>query len=302
MTVPTRRLLILLGASLLVAHPADAADADADRFVVRRGSAEIRMGDVDARLARVPPEDRAIVMDSPQRIEQILLSLLAQRQMADKARELGLDQDDAFERELRLFAEEILSRRYLEHVQRTSTPPRFELTAREMYLADPSVGMVPESREVSHILIRVEGRGDAAARAEIEAIRAELLEHPDRFEEIARARSEDPSAAANGGRLGHLREEFDADFVAGAQALTEPGEISAPVRTTFGYHLIRLDSLRPAERRSFEDIRAGLIMQLEQRYLRDIRLRELERVGAEPLEADPEAVASLRDRYRARTD
>lgn len=302
MTHPLSRLLLLLCAIPVTVNPMHANEGDGDRFVVRRGSAEIRMGDVDARLARVPPEDRAAVMDNPQRIEQILLSLLAHRQMADKARELGLDQDESFERELRLFAEEILSRRYLEHVQRTSATPRFELAAREMYLADPSVGMVPESREVSHILIKIEGRGDAAARAEIEAIRAELLEHPERFEEIARTRSEDPSAAENGGRLGHLREEFDADFVAGAQTLTEPGEISAPVRTVFGYHLIRLDSLRPAERRSFEDIRASLVMQLEQRHLRELRQRELERVGAEPLEADPEAVASLRDRYRARTD
>ncbi|HRQ64836.1 MAG TPA: peptidylprolyl isomerase [Xanthomonadaceae bacterium] len=287
--------LVVLSQSILPgAHAGEGSDA----FVVRRGSAEIRMADVDARLARVPPEDRVQVMDSPQRIEQLLLNLLTQRQLADKALALGLDQDASVEREMRLYRDEIMARRYLEHVQ--NQPGQFDLeqAARERYLADPSVGLIPERRHVSHILITLDDRDEAAAREMVEGLRSELVVQPERFEEIAMTHSEDPSVKDNHGRLGVLSDDYDEDFVAGANQLKEIGALSGPVRTQFGYHLIRLDHLEPPVRRTFEEMRPALFMQMTQRLVRELRRREIDQVSAEPLEADPEAVASLRERYR----
>ena len=103
--------------------------------------------------------------------------------------------------------------------------------------------------EVAHIL--VEDHGEA------ERIAGEVT--PGTFEQVARRESSDPGSAQNGGSLGTYSEaefasQFDPDFVAGALEL-EPGEISGPVETQFGWHVIRLVS---REVPAFEDVREQL--------------------------------------------
>ena len=101
----------------------------------------------------------------------------------------------------------------------------------------------PGRAKVSIIIIpRVVSAADSAAvRAHAQALRARIL-GGEKFEDVARAESADSASAANGGALGTgARGRFVAPFEAAAYAL-KPGEISQPVLTQFGYHLIRLDS------------------------------------------------------------
>jgi PPIC-type PPIASE domain/SurA N-terminal domain len=103
--------------------------------------------------------------------------------------------------------------------------------------------------EVAHILL--------ADQAEAERIGATIT--PQTFAQVARRVSVDTGSAANGGNLGvyalaEFASQFDTDFVAGAVAL-EPGEISGPVQTQFGWHLIHLVG---REVSPFEDVREQL--------------------------------------------
>jgi peptidyl-prolyl cis-trans isomerase D len=80
----------------------------------------------------------------------------------------------------------------------------------------------------------------AAVRAHAVALRSKIL-GGEKFEDVARAESADSASAVNGGALGKgPKGRFVAPFEAAANAL-KPGEISQPVLTQFGYHLIRLD-------------------------------------------------------------
>lgn len=81
----------------------------------------------------------------------------------------------------------------------------------------------------------------AAARARALALRARIV-GGEKFEDVAKAESSDSASAAQGGDLGKGgRGRFVAPFESAAYALA-PGEISQPVLTPFGYHLIRVDS------------------------------------------------------------
>ena len=104
-------------------------------------------------------------------------------------------------------------------------------------------------RTVSHILVET--------RAEAEQLRAQAT--PENFNELAREHSTDPSAATNSGDLGELTRGsgFVPEFENAAFELGD-GEISQPVETQFGWHLILVD-LRPASTTSFEDAREGII-------------------------------------------
>ena len=82
----------------------------------------------------------------------------------------------------------------------------------------------------------------AAARAHAEQLRAEITSGQQKFEDVARAESSDPGSAQQGGDLGAgPKGRFVPEFEKAAAAL-QPGQISQPVQTQFGFHLIRLDS------------------------------------------------------------
>ena len=89
---------------------------------------------------------------------------------------------------------------------------------------------------------RVIGAADTAAtKARIEALRKEITGGA-KFEDVAKRESADSGSAVNGGDLGKApKGKYVAEFEKAAAAL-KPGEISGPVLTQFGYHLIRLDS------------------------------------------------------------
>ncbi len=112
-----------------------------------------------------------------------------------------------------------------------------------------------EQRKASHILILLPENADEAAVAEakgkIEALRERLTQGAD-FAELARAESQDPGSAANGGDLGYFgKGVMDPAFEAATFAL-ETGQLSEPVRSSFGFHLIKLEDIRAGGGKPFE--------------------------------------------------
>lgn len=125
--------------------------------------------------------------------------------------------------------------------------------AREYYDQHRDEFRRPAGRTASHILVET--------REEAERIRA--MATPENFADLAREHSTDPGAA-NGGSLGEVsRGAFVPEFEEAAFAL-EDDEISQPVQTQFGWHLILVD-VRPASTTSFAEAREGIIRQQLQR-------------------------------------
>lgn len=114
---------------------------------------------------------------------------------------------------------------------------------------------VPERRHALHILIT--GKDDAADLKEAEDVLAQARSGKD-FAELAKKYSKDPGSARNGGDLGWAdRKSFVKPF-ADALFSMQPGEIRGPVKTQFGYHIIRLEGVQAGGGKSFEDARAQL--------------------------------------------
>ncbi len=116
----------------------------------------------------------------------------------------------------------------------------------------------PEERRVSHILIAVSNPKDAAAaRAKAEKI-YKLAIGGANLAALARKYSEDPGSARQGGDLGwNDRKAWVKPFADAAFAM-KVGQIVGPVKTQFGYHIIKLVGIRPATVRTFADSKARL--------------------------------------------
>ena len=129
-----------------------------------------------------------------------------------------------------------------------------------------------EQRRAAHILIEVNDKvTDAQAKAKIEEIQARLAKG-EQFEALAKEFSQDPGSASNGGDLGFAGPGvYDPDFEAALYALNKD-QVSAPVRSTFGWHLIKLLGVEAPEVPSFASLKGKLThelknQQVEQRFV-----------------------------------
>jgi peptidyl-prolyl cis-trans isomerase D len=119
-----------------------------------------------------------------------------------------------------------------------------------------------EERRASHILIAIaSGATDEekqAAREQATDIYRQLQDSPGRFAELARTHSSDPGSAEQGGDLGFFpRGLMVSEFDKAAFDL-KVGEISSPVQTQYGYHVIRVDEIKEIETKSFAQVRDEL--------------------------------------------
>lgn len=124
------------------------------------------------------------------------------------------------------------------------------------------VGNLAEQRRAAHILFEIDGDDETAALEQAKAAKARLDAGED-FATLARELSQDTGTVNRGGDLGYIEHDsFDPDFEQALFALQE-NEVSAPVRTDYGYHLIKLTDLQSADVPSLESMRPSLERELK---------------------------------------
>ena len=147
---------------------------------------------------------------------------------------------------------------------------------RATFEAEPDRFVTPEKREVSHILAAVAADGgadaDEQARQRLLGVK-ERISAGESFEDLARQSSDDPGSAGTGGALGFIeRGIMDPEFEAAAFSLV-PEQLSDPVRSSFGWHLIKVTSVNQSHSATFDEVRDQVLAQYQS--------REAERVFAE---------------------
>ncbi len=163
-----------------------------------------------------------------------------------------------------------------------------------------------QERRARHILIAVDGdKDDATARSMAEALRARIDAGED-FATLAAESSDDPGSRTQGGDLGFADPEIYVPPFKEALLNLEPGEVAGPVRTQFGYHIIRLEEISDSGDKTFAEVRDELLAELraskaeELFYQRAAELRdltfkafnELDSV-AEDMELEPQTLAGI---------
>ncbi len=252
---PTSTLLRTAAATALVAAlmaPLPAAATDADTVVARVGDTEITMGHVVGLMARLPQEYRQLpdqtLFDG---IVQQLVEQAAIVQMLEEPlnRRLQVDLDNS-RREV------IVNDTLARVLDGAVTEDELEALHAERYLdAEPE-----QEFNAAHILVSSEETA--------QALRDQLEEGAD-FGHLARENSRDPGSAEGGGALGWFRAEQMVEPFAEAVLGLEPGQISDPVQSQFGWHIIRLDDRRSADAPSLEEVRDQLVAELQRQAITD---------------------------------
>lgn len=124
-----------------------------------------------------------------------------------------------------------------------------------------------EERQASHILINAPASASAAEQkaAEEKALKVaqEVKQNPAAFAQLAKQYSQDPGSAGKGGDLGFFARGAMVKPFEDAAFKMKPGEISEPVRSDFGYHIIKLVSIKPGTTRSLQEVRGEITQELK---------------------------------------
>lgn len=265
--------------------------------VAERGGAVLTLGDMRAKLrASLPASKREGFFADGAKVTLLIDELLAARQLADVARENGLDQDPELRAEIELYEIDLLARHQIRKYMAALEEPDYEILAWELYLANKASYALPESRDVRHILIRTRaaGRTEEESRGIATKVHDLLVAGGD-FDALFEEYSEDGNSTLAGWVRGVKDDgSFDPAFTAATlYALEKPGEVSEPVLSDFGYHVIRLESITPMRDRDFDEVKDEIVTGIRREHRRAARTTYVNDFTSQELKLNEETMTQL---------
>ena len=294
---------LALAAALLLTPPDVAraqAAATADPVLVENATVKIRKSDYELELQRLPADIRPGFANNERRVNDLLRRMLIERTLAAQARAKKLEQVPENAAKLGAEIDRMHTLLMMEKIEKDAAAEfdagraNWELRARELYTVDRKKYATPEQLSASHILFKTEGRSREEALKLARDARARIVAGED-FGKLARELSEDASAKRNSGKLDWFSApEMDPAFAAGAAALKSPDEVSEPVASSFGWHLIKLEGRRPAVQKTFDEAREQVMAELKQKFVNEQREAAVAKVRSDPaIKANREAIDAL---------
>jgi peptidyl-prolyl cis-trans isomerase C len=271
-----------------------------DTVLVSNSLAKVTKADYDAELLKLPPDLRAGFSNNPRRVNELLQRMLMQKSLAAQAREAGLDKRPDIKARLDFEIEKFLSTMQIEAIDAAATAEfnanmaKYEARARELYVIDKASFTTPAQVSATHILFDPKKHGAEAARKLAIETRAKIVAGAD-MNKLAREISDDPSSSQNGGSLGWFsQKDMDQAFAQAAFALANVGDISEPVQSQFGWHIIRLDGKREGALKPYEQAREQIMAELRRRAIEEKREATVSAIRKDPKASiNAEAVGAL---------
>ncbi|AGX87114.1 peptidylprolyl isomerase [Candidatus Symbiobacter mobilis] len=208
---------------------------------------------VDALSQQIARSGREITPDIEKQIKD---EVIVREIFMQEAQRQGLDATEDFQTQIELAKQNILIRELFASYQKAHPATEEEIKAEYDQFVASNSGKEYKAR---HILVETEEQA--------KSILAQLKKGA-KFDELAKKSSKDPGSAARGGDLGWSPAgNYVAEF---SQAMTKLGKgktSDAPVKSQFGYHIIRVDDVRDAQLPKLEDIKPQVVQRLMQRKL-----------------------------------
>lgn len=260
--------LVLTLSAVLLTSPA----LSEEKVVVKDGATTLTYEELEDTVTRWTPQMRKVaILDEGDRLELINLAL-ANKKLAEEAESYVAEHPDLameYRNGLLAYQRDFMLRNVSANVEM----PDFTALAQEQYTVNKDkYALIPERRISSHILFASPpGKDRTELTVKAESVLEELRAGAD-FLEMVALHSDEPGAAQKGGKFNRWI-AFGEDGVSprysqGAFSIDKVGEYSDIVNSEFGLHIIRLDGIQEKSYKPFDEVKAGMIKDMENEYRR----------------------------------
>lgn len=245
-----------------------------ETVLVSNARVAVTKEDFEAEIERVPEQDRLEFLASRERIGRVLDEILMRKTLTSEALESGLDKLPETIKKLAAARERVLATERMKSLERGAKVPDFELRAKEIYRASPDKYTVKPMVKASHILVNFKDRTKEEALKLAQEVHALATSGGD-FGELAEKYSDDRNSKALKGELGYFSADMMVKPFSDAAFAMKPGEISAPVETNFGFHVIKVAEVKPGSKQDYDAVKSTIIEGLNADYLADLKKNHL---------------------------
>jgi peptidyl-prolyl cis-trans isomerase C len=271
--------IILMLSAVLNSNPVSAQTASP--VILKSKNIEITEAMLEAALEAIPSEDRAGINAAPKRIAEMLKGMLLNKTLVKEAEQSGLDKSPQVLAEIATARDAIIAKARLKEFEKQLVPPKYENSAREQYITQTEKYTIPSDIDSSHILFKTQCRTEQEALRLATELREKIINGKS-FEEAAIELSEDSSVKKNKGNIGTLPANSLAKDYSAAAQLLKIGEISKPVVSEFGVHIIRLNKLTVGRKITFDEAKYGIIAEMEAKYKSAQRSQKMAEIEFDP--------------------
>ncbi|MBS9478222.1 peptidylprolyl isomerase [Ancylobacter radicis] len=269
--------------------PAAAATAGDNPVLATVNGAEIRRSDVNAAAEELGPNLPQQIQGAA-REEYVLGFLIDLTAMAQAAEADKLAETDSFKQQYEFIRKRLLMQALLEKATKAALT---DAALQQTYQEAVKQQKPEEEVRARHILFRADPN-DPKAQAEAEKkakdVEAQLKKGAD-FAKLATELTEDPSGKSDGGDLGFFTKEQMVPEFAEVAFSMKPGDVSQPVKTQFGWHVIKVEEKREKPVPTFDEVKPQIEQFLAQKAQADTvqKIREaakVEKTAAAPKPSD----------------
>ncbi len=258
--------------AMLIANIAIAQDSTGEnKTLAKIGKYTLTLKEFNEQIKSLPPQLQMAIASNPQLKEQFLNRWVDLTLMAIEARKEGYQNRPDVKKRIEDMTNALLAQEYMR--KNIADPAKVsEEELKKYYEAHKSQFVEKEKVKARHILIKVPSNANKkeweAAKKKALEIRQKLLKGED-FATLAKRYSDDPGSKNRGGELGYFQKgQMVPEFEKAAFSLKK-GEISKPVKTTFGYHIIQVQDRTKAKEKSFDQVK----QEIRQRLLRQKQIK-----------------------------
>ncbi|WP_144152904.1 peptidylprolyl isomerase [Paraburkholderia sp. BCC1885] len=281
------RVMLLAG---LIGSASCGAWAQSD-VIASAGQVSVTQSDIEKLVKPLSAENRERLAADPSRLDQVVRANLAEKAALAEAKAKGWDKQPQVQAMIEQAQREVIIRSYVTSVAAVPSDYPSDQQIQDAYDSNPGQFTAPRMVHLAQIYIALPPGGDAAAAERTRKQAADIAKQAHAggadFAALAHAKSDDKPGAANGGDMGFLPESGLLPEVRTAVDKMKSGDVSGPIETRDGFHVIRLvDSHAPGLRplaEVKEQIRTALRQQKQQQ---DAQAYMQKLAGSAPINED----------------
>ncbi len=255
-----------------------------DNVVAKLGTVELTVPEIRRMLDAQPLETRSQIISNPQLLDRFVRTEIFKRALVEEAKTKGFDRRPDVAEAMERARDQALVTRY---VNEQSKPPAnypSEQEVADAYKASSAEFTVPTQYRVGQIFLNADGppkKDPDSVRKRIDELAKIVAQKPTDFESVARRQSEHKPSADQGGDLGWVGLDQMVPEVRAVIQEMKKGNVSKPLRTSSGWHVVKLTDIKPRSLRPLAEVREYIVRGLrlrkaqenEKKYLDEMIVR-----------------------------